>query len=608
MAWGLAAAVLAWWTPSRAAESPRVEGHWAFRRPVPQPIPAVRNTAWPGSPVDAFILSRLEAERVRPSPEADRATLLRRVSLDLIGLPPTPDVVEDFVSDPAPDAYERRVDRLLASPHFGERWGRHWLDLARYADSSGYQVDRERPWAWVYRDWVIRSHNADQPFDEFTVWQIAGDLVAESLPRETGVDPRIAAGFHRMTLSNHEDGVDAAEFEARARVDRVATTGVAWLGLTLGCAECHSHKYDPISQREFYQIYAFFQAADEQDVTVEPWGTAYSFRERAEPPATHVHVRGDFLRRGEEVRPGFLSAVADLSRRAEAPANRLDLAHWLASADNPLTARVAANQIWLHLFGRGLVATPEDFGVRGEPPSHPELLDWLALEFQRTGWSRKALIRRVVTSATYRQSSHARPELAQRDPDNRWLARQNRVRLDAEVLRDASLAVGGQLNREIGGRSFRPPMPEDVRWLGSAGAWTWTDDTGPALWRRSLYSYSQRTVPHPLLATFDAANPSESCTRRDRSNTPLQALTLLNNDVFVTAARALADEAMAGHPGDEAVQWDHVFRCCLGRLPDRAERRRLETLRRALAKQPGTNSLLVLAQTLLNLDEFQCRE
>ncbi|MCW5558709.1 MAG: DUF1553 domain-containing protein [Verrucomicrobiae bacterium] len=606
MAWGLAAALLL--APLRAQESPRAEGHWAFRPPVPKEIPAVRDTAWLKNPVDAFILARLEAERVRPSPEADHATLLRRVSLDLTGLPPDPDAVEDFVSDPAPDAYERCVDRLLASPHFGERWGRHWLDLARYADSSGYQVDRERPWAWVYRDWVIRSHNADQPFDEFTVWQIAGDLVAETLPREAGVDPRIAVGFHRMTLSNHEDGVDAAEFAARAQVDRVATTGVAWLGLTLGCAECHSHKYDPISQREFYQLYAFFQAANEQDVTVEPWGTAYSFREHAEPPATYVHVRGDFLRRGEEVRPGFLSALGDLASMAPAPTNRLDLARWLVAPDNPLTARVAVNQVWLHLFGRGLVATTEDFGVRGELPSHPELLDWLALDFQRNGWSRKALIRRVVTSAAYRQSSHDRPELAQRDPDNRWLSRQNRVRLDAEILRDASLAVGGQLNRAIGGRSFRPPMPEDVRWLGSAGAWSWTDDAGPVLWRRSLYSYSQRTVPHPLLATFDAANPSESCTRRDRSNTPLQALTLLNNDVFVTAARALVEAATDGHPNDPIAQWDQVFRCCLGRRPDPAEKRRLEALREALAKRSETNALLVFAQTLLNLDEFQCRE
>lgn len=594
--------------PVQASEGLRTP-HWAFQSPRPGVPPRVRRGEWVRNPVDAFILAGLEVERLRPSPEADRVTLLRRLSLDLVGLPPTPEAVDAFVEDRAPDAYERRVDALLASPHFGERWGRHWLDLARYADSSGYQVDRERPWAWVYRDWVIRSHNSDQPFDEFTRWQIAGDLLAESQPREAGVDPRIAAGFHRMTLSNHEDGVDAAEFEARARVDRVATTGVAWLGLTLGCAECHSHKYDPISQREFYQLYAFFHAAEEQDVTVEPWGTAYSFRERPDPPDTFVHVRGDFLRRGERVEPGFLSAVAGGHGPASGkPPGRLDLALWIASADNPLTARVAVNQIWLHLFGRGLVATTEDFGLRGEPPSHPELLDWLALEFQRSGWSRKAVIRQVVTSATYRQSSHARPELADRDPGNRWLARQNRIRLDGEILRDASLAVGSQLNRAIGGRSFRPPMPSDVRWLGTAGAWSWTDDTGPVLWRRSLYSYTQRTVPHPLLATFDAANPNESCTRRERSNTPLQALTLLNHDVFVAAARALAGAAVSAHPEDPEAQWNHVFRHCLGRPPEGAERRRLGQLQRALGNAPREDTLVVLAQTLLNLDEFQCRE
>ncbi|MBL9175591.1 MAG: DUF1553 domain-containing protein [Verrucomicrobiales bacterium] len=584
--------------------------HWAFLPPRRPAVPKVRHPEWTRNPVDAFVLARLEREQVAPSPEADRATLLRRLALDLVGLPPSPEDVAAFVADSDPGAYGRWVDQWLASPQFGERWGRHWLDLARYADSSGYQVDRERPWAWVYRDWVLRSHNADQPFDEFTVWQIAGDLVEAQRKGAEGRDALIAAGFHRMTLSNHEDGIDAAEFAARARVDRVATTGLAWMGLTLGCAECHSHKYDPISQREFYQVYAFFNAAEERDSDVGDGVHAYTFHPAAAAPKTFVHIRGDFLRHGEEVQPGVLSAVgpAWMPSSTNGIPSRLDLARWVASPENPLTARVAVNQIWLHLFGRGLVATTEDFGVRGEAPSHPELLDWLALEFQERGWSRKAMIRLLVMSSTYRQASLARPKLAERDPENRLLARQNRLRLESEILRDSSLAVGGMLNERMGGPSFRPAMPADIKWLGTAGAWSWTDDTGPVLFRRSLYSFSQRTVPHPLLATFDQSNPNESCTRRDRSNTPLQSLTLLNNEVFAGAARALSARLSEERPGDPRGQVDRGFQLCVGRNPTRVEQRRLEALMKEVEGLGKTNGLFVLAQTLLSLDEFQHRE
>jgi hypothetical protein len=515
------------------------------------------------------------------------------------------------VSDTDPEAYSRLVDRLLSSPHFGERWGRHWLDLARYADSSGYQVDRERPWAWVYRDWVIRSVNQDQPFDTFTVWQIAGDLLAPTEPDEFRRDAVIASGFHRMTLSNHEDGVDPAEFIVKAKVDRVATTGTAWLGLTLGCAECHSHKFDPVSQREFYQLYAFFDSYEERDAEVEKGLTAYTFAAMANPPATHVHVRGDFLRPGDEVQPGLLTCLAtshSSSADRSGNLNRLDLARWIASPENPLTARVAVNQFWLHLFGRGLVATPEDFGTRGERPSHPELLDWLATEFVKTGWSRKEIIRLIVNSATYRQSSAWRPELAERDPDNRLLARQSRLRLEGEVLRDSALSVSGLLNVEIGGRSFRPHLPDDVKWLGSASAWSWTDDTGPVLYRRSLYIYAQRTVQHPLLPTFDQANPNECCTRRDRSDTPLQSLTLLNNSVFVECAQALAARMERESPNAPADRLRLGFQLCVGRAPSRAETRRLEQLYSRLQTTAPKQASLVVAQTLLNLDEFLNRE
>ncbi len=586
--------------PARAGTA---SDHWAFQ-PVRLPaLPAVRDPGWCRQPLDRFVLRKLEREKIATSPQADRPTLLRRLSIDLAGLPPTPAEIDAFANDPDPAAWEHQVDRLLASPRFGERWGRHWLDLARYADSSGYQVDRERPWAWVYRQWVVDSINRDQPFDEFTVWQLAGDLVGKD-PRDGGPGPVIAAGFHRMALSNHEDGVDAREFAARALVDRVSTTGTAWLGLTVGCAECHSHKYDPISQREFYQLYAFFQGADEADRTVAPGTTAYTFAQKTQPPPTHVHVRGDFLREGERVEPGV---PACLGNRPAAPTNRLDLARWIASPANPLTARVAVNQAWLHLFGRGLVATTEDFGTRGETPSHPELLDWLAATFVRDGWSRKALVRGIVLSATYRQSSRHRPELGDRDPENRWLARQARVRVESEVLRDAALAVAGRLDLRLGGPSFRPHMPEELRFLGTAGAWTWTDDTGPVLFRRSLYMYAQRTVPHPLLPTFDQADPSAPCTRRERSNTPLQALTLQNNPVFVEAARALADAAIRGCPDDGArAEW--AFRRCVGRMPTATERARLRKLETDASRADPGNGMFVVAQTLLNLDEFQCRE
>ena len=594
------------------------ERHWAFAPLTPPALPAVRNATWVRTPLDRFVLARLEHDRIRPSILASRETLLRRLSLDLIGLPPSPDEMESWLADTAPGAWERQVERLLASPHFGERWGRHWLDLARYADTSGYQVDRERPWAWVYRDWVIRAVNADLPFDQFTRLQIAGDLLASrkpGMPVEQVRFAQAAAGFHRMTLKNHEDGADPLEDAARIGVERVASTGLAWLGLTLGCAQCHNHKYDPVTQREFFQLYAFFDAAEEQDVEIGDGTVAYSFRERAAPPQTRIHTRGDFRRPGAAVSPAFPAALQRMaSRSVGVPADgtrrldRTDLAEWLVSDVAPLTARVAVNQIWLHLFGRGLVATTEDFGLRGEAPSHPELLDWLASEFIRAGWRRKEVIRWIVNSATYRQSSVSRPELVATDPENRRLARQNRLRLEAEVLRDATLDVAGLLRREVGGKSFRPVMPPDVKFLGTAGAWTWSDDAGPVLFRRSLYSFTQRTVPHPLLATFDLAGSSEVCTRRERSDTPLQALTLLNHPLFVGAAEALGATVRSTDSAHLPADLDRLFRHLLGRGPAPAERARLLGLVRDVERvQPGAGGQ-VLAQTVLNLDEFLNRE
>jgi hypothetical protein len=696
--------------------------HWSFVAPVRPAIPAVKNTRWVRNPIDAFVLARLERENVTPSPAADRRTLIRRLHLDLLGLPPTPEQVRAFLDDNAPDASERLVDSLLASPHFGERWARHWLDLARYADSSGYQIDRPRPFAWLYRDWVINAINDDLPFDQFTIEQLAGDL----LPQAT-VAQKTAAGFHRLTLMNHEDGAEAEEFRCKAKVDRVGTTGTVWLGLTVGCAECHNHKYDPISQREFYQLYAFFNNSQEVDVPApesddparferekkawaaeqtrlknllaqhanarDPRATevkrqlarhrraepknaearAESFLERAAPARANIHLRGDFLRKGEEVATGTPAILPALQPRGP-DADRLDLARWLVAPGHPLTARVAVNHVWQHLFGRGLVNTPGDFGTRGEPPSHPELLDWLAASFSsprssqreesltesridqslltsaatNLGWSRKALIKLIVTSAAYRQSSRHRPELAARDPQNVLLARQNRLRVESEIVRDLSLAAGGLLNDDIGGPSFRPHLPDDVKKLGNAGAFTWTDTEGPEKYRRGLYIYAQRTVPYPASMTLDQADSAQSCPRRERSNTPLQALTLLNHGIFVECAQGLARRMIEGGARDPRARIENAFELCVSRQPtpselDRLEKLHLDQVKLACAspeaaaklarpgapvsdtarpETPSTSrvgdrgsnestqvaSLVALSQVLLNLDEFLTRE
>jgi hypothetical protein len=587
------------WPESSHLSSSRVRPagtHWAFVAPTHRVPPDVKNSRWVRNPIDAFVLSRLEREGITPSAEADKSTLLRRLHLDLIGLPPTPEEVEVFVNDRREDAYERRVDGLLASPHFGERRGRHWLDLARYADSDGYQLDYVRPWAYVYRDWVVAAFNRDLPFDQFTIEQLAGDL----LPGATA-SQRIATGFHRHTLLNNEDGVDKEEFRCKARVDRVATTGTAWLGLTLGCAECHSHKYDPISQREFYQMYAFFNRAEEDNFAVTPDMQACGFREATNAVKTFVHVRGDFLRHGEEVKPDVLAALNPMAAGAvNNPPTRLDLAGWLVDPVNPLTARVEANRVWQHLFGRGLVATPDDFGTRGEPPSHPELLDWMAIEFVRCGWSRKQLIRLVVMSSAYRQSSHSRAELVRRDPQNLLLARQNRFRVEAETVRDLHLAASGLLNPNIGGPTIRPPMPADLYQIGYVDRGVpWVESAGAARFRRGVYVQTQRTVQYPVAATFDTANPSESCPRREISNTPLQALTLLNNSVFFECAVALGGrmDEEGGRAQRDALA--RGFALCLGRPPSMAELDRLDGL---------FEQELRCAQAMMNLDEFLTRE
>lgn len=816
--------VLRRWVEAGADYQP----HWAFVAPQKPPLPEVQPSDWPQRPFDHFVLEQLQTRGRSPSSQADRATLIRRVSLDLIGLPPTLEQVDQFIADEAPDAYERLVDRLLASEHYGERWARRWLDLARYADTNGYEKDRPRS-IWPYRDWVIHALNDGMPFDQFTIQQIAGDMLPEAT-----LDQRIATGFHRNTMLNEEGGIDPLEFRFHAMTDRVATTGTAWLGLTLGCAQCHTHKYDPVSHHEYFGVMALLNNADEPELelpqedldaqhrrnvqqaeqllaqlpeqfpveeegdrpiddrrraeldrrwadwlrqqrsaavdwtpwrpveatsnlpllTVQsddsvfasgdftkddtyrlrfaapkreiyavrlevlpdprlpadgpgmtyyegtkgdfflgvfqlsdgqqplpiasasasyaknrfgnnpvsaeltldgdpqtgwsvhdrtgerhvavyvldsPWsgesdlhltmtfgrhfasslgrfrisftddpraGQALDLPEQADrwlplpesqwpdqvreplwqaflmslpelaepakkiqqllkrpeypttlvmqerppenPRPTQLHHRGEFLEPQEQIDPGVPAFLPPLP--ADQPPNRLTFARWLVSEDNPLTARVTVNRHWAAFFGNGLVTTMDDFGYQGQMPTHPELLDWLAVQFMQSGWSLKWLHQEIVMSATYQQSSRVTEELAEWDPDNRWLARGPRVRLEAELIRDGALLSSGLLSDTLGGPSVFPPQPEGVTTEGTYGPLTWKASTGPDRYRRSLYTFIKRTAPFAMYNTFDAP-PGESCVaRRDVSNTPLQALTLMNDVVFLEAAQALGKE------------------------------------------------------------------
>ena len=619
--------------------------HWSFQ-PIVRPAVPVIDGDVVDHPIDAFVRDRLGRVGIAASEEADRATLLRRLSFDLIGLPPSPREVDAFLSDDGPLAYERVVDRLLASPHYGERWAKHWLDLARYADTDGYSGEKYRRWAWRWRHWVIDALNDDMPFDQFTIEQLAGDLLPEAT-----IEQRVATGFHRNYLHTREMDADQEEFRVRKIVDCANVTGVVWMGLTFGCAECHSHKYDPITQREYYGLYAFFNSMEEielpapletVDVLLPPSagaanGTdggdgepetvmAQALVELAEPRPTHVHLRGNFLAKGAAVNPHTPAVLPTLLVEGTRP-NRLDLARWLVSREHPLTSRVAVNRIWQHLFGRGLVWTENDFGTQGTPPTHPELLDWLAVEFLEAGWSQKKLIRLIVTSKTYRQSSAVRRELLEHDPDNRLLARQSRMRHEAEIVRDAALSAAGLIDLRIGGPSFRPAVPSDA---GAVVSTQWKPDAGADQYRRGLYIVVQRTIPLPYLMTFDAPDGNAFCTRRERSNTPTQALTLLNSAEFFECCRAVGRRLVTERQSVEG-RLSRAFRLTLGRSASREEvddlKRFLAEQRELLQQQPQLAAEIAgidtpgeaddvqeaalwtcLARVLMNTDEFITRE
>lgn len=671
------------------------EPHWAYVKPVRPTLPDVRQADWPVNAIDRFILARLEMEGLKPSPPTDPYILIRRVYLDLTGLPPTPEQVDAFVKDTRPDAYEQAVDGLLRCQAFGEHWARMWLDLARYADSAGYADDPPRT-IWAYRDYVIRAFNSNKPFDQFTIEQIAGDL----LPEPTEED-RVATGFHRNTMTNNEGGTDDEEFRNAAVVDRVNTTMSVWMGTTMACAQCHHHKYDPFSQEEYFQLFAILNNSEDADHSDEapvkrlytpaqkaalacarnesqklelvfkaetqeslaraeqwreefpldllwqyalgqlnrpltPAGAAYEnisfsrlaldwigqsepltedqqvlfnewYRRHIDPMLkqeqtryaelekeiagvnpntvpvmheleessqrkTHVELRGNYLALGQEVSPAVPAIFHPLAK--DEPPNRLALARWLVDPDNPLTPRVIANRFWEQIFGTGIVRTSSDFGSQGELPSHPHLLDWLATEFVSSGWDIKALLKLMVTSATYRQSSRETPELLERDPANRLLACGPRFRLTAEEIRDQALAVSGLLSRKMYGPPVRPPQASLGLSAAFGGSLDWKTSGGEDRYRRAVYTEWRRTNPYASMATFDAPNREVCALHRTRSNTPLQALVTLNDPVYVEAAQVLGAR-MARTQGSFDAKLTRGFRLCLARLPRETELKRL---------------------------------
>ena len=597
--------------------------HWAYV--VPKKVTPPRTDL---APIDAFIQAKLLDEGLDFSPEADRTTLARRLSLDLTGLPPSWDEVQAFVNDSSENAYERYVDAQLAKPAFGEHWARMWLDLARYADSAGYADDPSRT-IWAYRDYVIRSFNKNKPFDQFTIEQIAGDM----LPNPTQ-EQLIATAFHRNTMTNNEGGTNDEEFRNAAVIDRVNTTMSVWMGTSMACAQCHTHKYDPITQTEYFQVFAILNNsadADRKDESpileigddpkkkqlrhklqrtknrltklgkskdffisvaaellkpsierrlakAQPTTTVPIMRElpTGVGRTTKLQIRGNYLQTGDTVTPGLPSAMHTLPKGVNM--DRMGLARWLVADDNPLTARVLANRFWENLFGKGLVRSSEEFGSQGELPTHPKLLDWLAVELQHDlRWDMKAFLKELVMSRTYRQSSKVTDKLLAKDADNEWYARGARFRISAEMIRDQALAVSGLLSRKMYGPSVNPPQPDLNLKAAFGGTLDWQTSKGADVHRRGLYTEWRRTNPYPSMITFDAPSREACMIRRVRTNTPLQALVTLNDPCYIEAAQALARKLIQVD-GDAAAKAAAGLRMCLQREATAEEAKRLAEL------------------------------
>jgi hypothetical protein len=715
--------------PSGTAQTPdKAESTWwAFRRPQRSQLPVVRDTSWVRNEIDAFILKKLEDSRLTPAAPAGKRTLIRRAYLDLHGLPPSPDEVEQFVNDASPDAYDKLIDRLLASPRYGERWGRHWLDAVRYADTGGFETDIYFPNAWRYRDYVIGSFNADKPFDRFVQEQVAGDelwpddlelhgsfdIPAEKLDH---LNARIATGMYTIGPVYHEAALNGEQLRYEWLSDVVDTTGSAFLGLTIQCARCHDHKFDPISQRDYHRLMAVFSGSEPRDIPVTHKMNLFGFysgypnlvrveaykgaiqridhavRERVteqikarfgpdviaafsvakekrtaaqqrvaapleealtnaglrenaagkefDPPYTpqerddrerliyelgkvalkaqftypaatvlahsdvrypvHMTNRGDWRSKGEEVTPGLPGVFG--SDAAFGPQKRKVLAQWLARKDNPLTARVMVNRIWQGHFGQGIVRSANDFGRQGELPSHPELLDWLAVEFMERGWSVKSIHRLLMLSNTYRMSSEFDQRNASIDAQNRYLWRMNRQRLDAETLRDAVLAVAGTLNLKEGGPAVVPRLTDEEK----QGMWApsqWPESLDPAEQnRRSVYLYVKRSFPFPMFTTFDMPDTSLSCGRRDVTTVAPQALALLNSSFMLNEASAFAGRLQKQAAKGASAWVDAAWRLAFSRPPTPAEA--AQANRMLLAGHADPQSLRKLCLTLLNTNEF----
>jgi hypothetical protein len=586
--------------PAAAPAAPRKASlDWWSLQPVrpPQPPPA-RDPARARNPIDRFVLATLGGHGLMAAPAADRLTLLRRATLDLTGLPPTPQEIDAFVNDTSPDAYERVVERLLASPRYGERWARHWLDVVRFGESQGFERDKPRDHAWRYRDYVIAALNADKPYDRFVREQVAGDVLAPVTAE--GV---VATGF---LVCGPWDEVGATQQGAfmRRRVreeeleDMIAAVGQTFLGLTLNCARCHAHKFDPIPQQDYYRVKAALEGVRPGDRPLPGGGTAYAANP-VKPEPTFVLRRGEVEKPGEEVTAGALSAVkplrADFGLARDAPEGerRRKLADWLASADNPLTARVIVNRLWQYHFGQGLVRSPSDFGFNGDRPSHPELLDWLAAELVRSGWSLKHLHRLILLSATYRQSSRPDPQSAAADADDRLLGRFAPRRLEAEAVRDAMLAVSGRLNPRMGGPSYRPFKVT----VFNSTFYSLLDETTPEMQRRTAYRMNVNSAKSPLLDALDCPDPSVKAPRRAATTTPLQALELMNNAFVLRQARHFAGRVAREASDDPAAQVALAYRFAFGRPPTAAEKERAV----AHVREHGAESL---CWVLLNASEF----
>jgi len=605
--------------------------HWAFVTPQPQNVPEIENDNWSKTAIDKFVLAKLQEKNYAPSSIATPEKLLRRVTFDLTGLPPSPEKLAEFCANPSDEHLEQLVDSMLLFSDHAELMAAEWMDVARYADTHGYQDDFERT-MWPWRDWVIHAFRTNMPYDQFVKMQLAGDLMPGATKEHI-----LATGFNRNHKITAEGGSIPEEFRVEYVEDRTNTFGTAFLGLTMECARCHDHKYDPISQKEHFQLFSFFNNVEEQglvemyDMAPEPTITitpsevasllsyvnlkahnedevkVMVMSEMSTPRQAHVLGRGSYENKDEEVFPDMPEWL--LAYPEDLPKNRLGLAEWLFHPDNPLTARVTVNRIWQKFFGQGIVKTSYDFGNQGSLPSHPELLDYLALDLQENDWNLNQLIKTIVLSAAYQQSTETTEQLRTEDPENKYLARASRLRLSGEAIRDQALAISGLLNKEIGGPSVKPYQPagiwEETTGGGGGSTATYVQSQGKDLYRKSMYTFWKRTVPPPSMLTFDSPTRDLCTVKRSETNTPLQALVMLNDPQIIEAARATAVRCNAKHSSLQD-QITHVFQLATSRNPTEQEIQTLKELHSDMEKQISSGEIVI--KEYLSIGEYEVPE